>query len=189
MNTLILTLDFINDICHPKGKVSRFADRIASNKVINKANQVIHWARNHNHLIAHVRVGFRENYQDCPVTSPVFGAAKLHQALQLNTWGTEFCEELDVNESDIIITKHRVSAFYATDLETILRANQIQHLILVGVATNNAVELTAREAHDRDYLVTVIADACETVNNEEQQASLSFLARIATVTTAQAIIA
>ena len=80
-----------------------------------------------------------------------------------------------------------MSAFYATELETLLRSHNIQHLVLLGVSTNNAVELTAREAHDRDYQVTVVADACEADSDAAQQASLSFLKRIANVVPAEEI--
>lgn len=65
-------------------------------------------------------------------------------------------------------------------MDLILRANCIEKLILTGVATNNAVELTAREAHDRDYEVQIIEDTTECGSDEEQQASIHFLSRITT---------
>ncbi|MCP3942034.1 MAG: cysteine hydrolase [Desulfobacteraceae bacterium] len=193
MNTIILTLDFINDICDPKGKIARAADRIKTNQVIEHTNRILTWGRQQQAqkqglkdvynlcLIAHVKVGFRAGYADCPSHSPIFGAAKKYGALQLGTWGTKFCNSLILKEDEPIIIKHRVSAFYGTDLETLLRCHRIEHLILLGVSTNNAVELTAREAHDRDYRVTIIADACETYSDAAQQASLNFLTGIANV--------
>lgn len=99
----------------------------------------------------------------------------------VDEWGGQFCEELEVEQDDVEIIKHRVSAFYGTDLELILRANAIEELILVGVATNNAVELTAREAHDRDFKVQVIEDATECGSDKEKSASLHFLSRITEV--------
>lgn len=100
---------------------------------------------------------------------------------KLDEWSSNFCSALQRNDNDIEIIKHRVSAFYETDLDLVLRANKIEHIILCGVATNNAVELTAREAHDRDYHVTIIHDATETSSNAAQEASLNFLSRIANV--------
>jgi nicotinamidase-related amidase len=76
------------------------------------------------------------------------------------------------------VIKHRISAFYGTDLDQICRANNIERLILTGVSTSMAVELTAREAHDRDYHVTVITDATTCASDEEKNASLSILKRI-----------
>ncbi len=55
---------------------------------------------------------------------------------------------------DPIVTKHRYSAFYNTDLDTILRANGIRTVVLTGVV----VETSAREAFVRDYYVVVASD-------------------------------
>lgn len=183
MKTAVITLDIINDICHPDGALARYADRIEQNKVINNINQILAWGRQNDMLIVHVRLGFRPNYQDGSVVSPIFKFAKEKQILKVSEWGSQFCDILDRNDEDVEIIKHRVSAFYGTDLDLILRANKIEQLVLTGVATNNAVELTAREAHDRDYAVTVVGDATESANNAEKDASLHFLSRIAEVTT------
>ncbi len=99
----------------------------------------------------------------------------------MDDWSSDFCPALQRHDNEIEIIKHRVSAFYGTDLDLILRANKIEHIILCGVATDNAVELTAREAHDRDYHVTVIHDATETSSDAAQGASLNFLSKIANV--------
>ena len=187
MKLIILTLDFINDICDPQGKIASCANRIKTNHVIDRANQVLTWGRAQRHLIAHVKVGFLANYMMCSDISPLFNAVKKKKALLLNSWGTEFCKTLNIKKEEPIILKHRVSAFYATALEVLLRSHDIQHLVLLGVSTNNVVELTAREAHDRDYQVTVVADACEADSEEAQQASLNFLKRIAHVMTAEEI--
>ncbi|MCB1117823.1 MAG: cysteine hydrolase, partial [Chlamydiia bacterium] len=89
--------------------------------------------------------------------------------------------ELHIKTDDVQIIKHRVSAFYGTDLDLILRGNSVREIVLVGIATNNAVELTAREAHDRDFKVQVIGDATECGSDEEKSASLNFLSRITEV--------
>lgn len=173
--TLLLTLDYINGIMHPDGKFATSAKMAKEQKVIEKANQAIAWARNNKVLIAHVKVGFPESYANCPRHSPLFGSLPEQKALMLGTWETEFYANLDVRSEDTIIIKHRVSAFYNTDLETLLRANQIETLILCGVSTNYAVEMTAREAHDRDYQVITIKDACaaNTPESHEQAFALA----------------
>jgi len=181
MKTAIINLDLINEICHPDGKLANYADRIKAKGLITAVNQLTTWGRSHDYLIAHVKVAFRDDYQDGSSRSPVFSQAKKHQALKLSTWGCQFCDELQLEPSDNVIIKHRVSAFYGTDLDLILRANCIDHLILCGVATNNAVELTAREAHDRDYIVTIAADATECASDSQQQDSLQFLERISNI--------
>ena len=128
------------------------------------------------------------DYIECPKHSPLFSKAKELGIFQLDTWGTTFHPKLDVQPEDKIIIKHRVSAFYNTDLETILHANNIETLIISGVATNNAVELTAREAHDRDYRIVIIEDACATMTDEAHRASLNSLQRISKIITASALV-
>lgn len=181
MKTLLLTIDFINDLVHPKGKIASAAQYVLDYSVLPKVNDVIALARKNHLLIAHVKVGFSFDYIQCPKKSPVFSKAPELGALKLGEWGTEFHESLKINASDAIIIKHRVSALYATSLATILSANSIQQVIIAGVSTNMAVETVARELHDRDYSVIIVEDACAAANREIHEASLVSLRRIATV--------
>ena len=180
----VVTLDIMNDICHPEGKSARYADRIAERGVIEKINQVVAWGRKRGHLIVHVRVGFRGDYLDGSVRSPMFKGAKGKGALLLEEWGGQFCDALDVQGGDVQVVKHRVSAFYGTDLDLVLRANDVKRVTLTGVGTNMAVELTAREAHDRDYEVQIVEDGTECGSDEEKAASVQVLSRLATWVTA-----
>ena len=181
MKALLLIIDFINDIVHPEGKISHAAERIKNNKTMQHANQAITWARKHNILIAHIKVGFDTAYINCPENSPMFSGAKQHGALKLGEWGTEFHEKMDVQPQDSIIIKHRVNAFYNTDIETLLHAQHIDTIIICGVTTNYAVEHTARDAHDREYNVVIIADACEAVNQNAHDATLASLSRFSKI--------
>jgi nicotinamidase-related amidase len=61
---------------------------------------------------------------------------------------------------DIVITKHRVSAFAGTDLDMVLRAHDIDSVVLFGIATSGVVLSTLLGASDRDYRVAVLKDCC-----------------------------
>ena len=58
------------------------------------------------------------------------------------------------------VAKKRISAFAGSDLEVLLRANDIRHLVLCGIATSGVVLSTLREAGDKDYTMTVLSDLC-----------------------------
>jgi nicotinamidase-related amidase len=58
------------------------------------------------------------------------------------------------------VTKRRVSAFTGSDLEVVLRARGISHLVLAGIATSGVVLSTLRQAADLDYRLTVLTDGC-----------------------------
>ncbi len=60
-----------------------------------------------------------------------------------------------------MVVKHRVSAFTGTDLDMILRANDIDTLVLYGIATSGVVLATLLDAVDADYRTFVIKDCCE----------------------------
>lgn len=181
MKTALLVLDFINDIVHPDGKIAASAGFVKENNVMDHANVSIAFARQNKIPIVFVKVGFSTGYKECPDNSPIFSRAKQLQALKLNTWGTEFHKEINKEDDDLVIIKNRISAFYATRLEAFLRANQIQNLLICGVSTDMTVQTTAREAHDRDYKVTIVADACGAASLETHENTLKLLQRLTLV--------
>lgn len=184
--TLVIIADFINEIVDDKGAFGAHnAKRIVDDNTMQKANQIIAWARKSNIKIAHVKVGFSSNYIECSKRSAMFGKAQEYGVLELDTWATEFHPVMDVEDHDIVITKHRVSALYGTDLEVILRANDVEHVVICGVSTSFVVESTVRDLHDRDYSATVIADACNASSEEAHIASLKNMERIAKISSVE----
>ena len=77
-----------------------------------------------------------------------------------------------IRPGDVVITKTRVSSFYASPLEAILSAQGITHLVLTGIATDGVVEGTARDAVDRGYYVVIPNDCCATFSEESHRVVL-----------------
>ena len=63
-------------------------------------------------------------------------------------------------EGEVVVGKHRVNAFYGTGLDLVLRANDIETLIILGYATSGVVLSTLRYAADLDYRLLVVEDCC-----------------------------
>jgi nicotinamidase-related amidase len=61
---------------------------------------------------------------------------------------------------EVVVGKHRVNALYGTGLDLILRANNIETLIILGYATSGVVLSTVRYAADLDYRLVVVEDCC-----------------------------
>lgn len=177
----LLVIDFINDLVCENSKIAAAAQFIKENRTIEKVNQAIQIARQHNWLIIFVKVGFSTNYIECNEQSPLFGKIKQLEALRLSTQGTEFYDKLDIRSRDVILIKHRISTFYATALETILHSHKVDTILISGLSTNMAVYSAALEGHDRDYKVIIISDACAAANNQIHQQSLESLSRIAEI--------
>jgi len=76
--------------------------------------------------------------------------------------GTEIHSGLDVHEEDIVITKHRYSAFVGTDLEMVLRGLGIENVVIAGVLTNACCESTARDAMYKGFRVFFLSDLTAT---------------------------
>lgn len=94
-----------------------------------------------------------------------------------NSWGGDFYGEVRPEADDPIVTKHRYSAFYNTDLDTILRANGIRTVVLTGVVTNICVETSAREAFVRDYYVVLVNDGTAAYSQADHDMALKNIDR------------
>ena len=84
----------------------------------------------------------------------------------------EHKQELKPEDTDVIIDKNRPSSFYATRLESYLRAQQIENVVVCGVTTNICVETTVRDASQRDFRTFVVRDAVGEVDDFRGQTAL-----------------
>jgi isochorismate hydrolase len=87
----------------------------------------------------------------------------------------KFLPEIKMESKDTILPKKRYSAFYETDLDSILRSKGIQDLIISGVMTNLCCETTARDAFMRDYRVFFLIDGTATGKDDHHLATLENL--------------
>lgn len=112
--------------------------------------------------VIHVKVGFRPGLPEISTRNQLFGAIKnseQHQKIFEGPLGN-IHPALAPSADEAVITKHRVSAFTGTDLGMILRANDLDTLILFGIATSGVVLSTLLEASDADFRIAVIKDCC-----------------------------
>jgi nicotinamidase-related amidase len=189
MRSIYLVLDMENDLVAedgPNGK-GPLGQQIRSRSIIPRTARAIAKARTAGIPIGYVRVGFSPDYRECPSTSAIFGAAKQHGLFKLGSWGSEVHKDLAPQPGDFDIVKHRVSPFYATNLEAILRAHRIERIFCSGVSTVAVVQGTVRDAHDRDYVVTVLEDCCASATAEDHEAAIRVLQRFATFATSDAV--
>ncbi|HIE2327849.1 TPA: isochorismatase family cysteine hydrolase [Pseudomonas aeruginosa] len=183
MNTALIGLDYIVDIMHPDGRIARCAEQAALRGVVARFNRALAVAEQRGWLRIAVRVGFEPGYPDLPEHSPIFAAAQALGALDLCGRGCAFHPDLKRDAVQMEVLKPRISAFYATRLEDVLRARRIERLVLAGVSTTWAVQAAARDAHDRDYQVLVLEEACAAASDEEHRRSIEVLGGIARIVT------
>jgi nicotinamidase-related amidase len=90
--------------------------------------------------------------------------------------GQRLIPELSVHDGDLVVKKYRSSAFWATNLDLLLRSNGIQTVVMTGCTTEGCVESTARDAMFNDYYV-VIAEDCVASDDRAQHDASLFLMR------------
>jgi nicotinamidase-related amidase len=130
--------------------------------LLTRAAGVLKHARHSRMRVIHVRVGFRPNLPEISARNALFSAVKnseKHRQIFEGPEG-EIHPAVAPEGDDIVVVKHRVSAFTGTDLDMILRANDIDTLIVYGIATSGVVLATLLEAVDADYRSFVIGDCC-----------------------------
>jgi len=180
--TLFLVMDMMNDIVAEDGfNAATYGVQVKQRNVLANTAAAIASARKAGAQVGYVRVGFSSDYRECPPASPIFSGARANKIFQLGTPGTEVHPALAPEPQDFDIVKHRVSPFYATALEAILRANGIERIVMCGVSTNGVVHSGAREAHDRDYEVVILEDCCAGVTADEHMHAVACLGRYATI--------
>ena len=87
------------------------------------------------------------------------------------TWGADFWG-MEPAAGDLVVVKHRYSAFAGTELDARLKERGIRSLLLTGVATEVCVESTARDGYFLDYYITIVADCCATGKREDHEGAL-----------------
>lgn len=184
MKSIYLVLDMENDLVAEDGPNGRspLGAEVQGRGILPKTAAAIAKARAAGVMIGYVRVGFSPDYRECPATSVIFSGAKQHGLFKLGSWGTEVHASLKPQEADFDIVKHRVSPFYGTNLEPILRAHGIERIVMSGVSTVAVVQSGVRDGHDRDYRCVVLEDCCAAASAATHQAGIATLDRFAEIT-------
>lgn len=96
--------------------------------------------------------------------------------------GIDFISDLKPSSGDFIICKRRYSAFFATDLDLLLRGMGIDTLVLTGVATDVCVRATAQDAQQHSYNVIVPVECVAGTSEKAHQAALDNISYIFGIT-------
>jgi nicotinamidase-related amidase len=141
------------------GMLSMNRSLAAQSGVVDRIREAVLTARAAQWLIVAVTFGCRESYPELPPKS-------LFSWLPETGRFIEGSDDLRIPEAavpggpDLIVRKHRQDAFFGTDLDLLLRSAEVERLALTGYTTSGGVLATLKAASDRDYQLTVLADAC-----------------------------
>lgn len=156
--TAVLIMDYQNDIVsNVEASYPGLLDRAAS---------VISAARRASVPVMYVVVRFRPGHPEVSMRNKIFSGMKVAGRLAEGAPGAEIHDRVRPAGNEVVVTKRRVGAFSTTDMETVLRAHNVTHLVLLGIATSGVVLSTVRWAADADYEITVVEDGCADADAE-----------------------
>ena len=137
-----------------------------SEALIGNVAAAIAHARGAGIPVIYVVVGFRAGAPEISVHNKSFGAGKERFSSVTMDEFMKVHPSLAPAAGEVTVVKRRFSAFTGSDLEVIMRAYGTRHMVLTGVATSGVVLSTLREAADKDFRLTVIADCCADRDDE-----------------------
>jgi len=164
-STALLIIDMQRDFVMPGGFGEALGNDVTPlQATIAPTKRVLEAARKKGMLVIHTREGHRPDLTDCPPTTLVRGEI-----------GHDIVPELYPAPGEPVIDKPGKGAFYATDLELILRDRGSKTLIVCGVTTEVCVNTSVREANDRGYECVVLSDCVGSYFPEFQKAALAMI--------------
>jgi nicotinamidase-related amidase len=128
--------------------------------LLTRTAGLVERARDAGVRVIYVVVGFRAGYPELAPRNQTYAPIRANGRFADGAAGTEVHAAVAPRPGDVVVTKRRVSAFFGTDLDLILRAHGIETLVLAGIATSGVVLSTVRHASDADYRLVVVEDCC-----------------------------
>jgi gluconolactonase len=186
--TALIIQDLQNDVISEGGA---FADsgapaHAASQNVVENVRGLAAAARAAGVPVIHVHYIVEAGARGLKLNAPLFQGVKEADALVRGSWGAAPVDGLEPQDGDFVVEKTRMNGFYNTILDNLLRGLGTDTIVIAGAWTNMSIEHTARHGADAGYEVVVVSDGTSTVNDEWQNAGLSYaLTNVGRTATAQ----
>ncbi|ARU25533.1 isochorismatase family cysteine hydrolase [Ralstonia nicotianae] len=157
--------------------------------VLANTARMIEAARAAQMPVVYVMVAFRQGYPEVSERNRLFSRVKQSGAFGCGQVETAIHPAVAPLDNEPVVIKHRIGAFTGTALETLLRSNGIETLVLAGVTTAGVVLSTVRQALDLDYRVVVARDCCADPDHDVHHVLLDkVIAQHAEVVSAQRVV-
>jgi nicotinamidase-related amidase len=182
--TALVMIDFQRDFVDPGGFGEALGNDVSLlRRAVPPAERVLRAARERGIFVIHTREGHRPDLADCPPSKKARGRLKtgigdpgpMGRILVRGEPGHDLVKELSPEPGEPVVDKPGKGAFYATDLDTILKNRGVRQLVVCGVTTEVCVQTTVREANDRGYDCLVLEDCVASYFPEFQEAALKMV--------------
>ena len=156
----LLIIDMQRDFVDPGGFGEALGNDVSLlRRAVEPTRRVLEAARAAGMLVIHTREGHRSDLSDCPpaklarghLTNGIGDQGPMGRILVRGEYGHDIVDELKPAPGEPVVDKPGKGAFYATDLESMLRNRAITSLFVAGVTAEVCVQTTVREANDRGF--------------------------------------
>ena len=151
--TALLIADFYVEMM---GSLPHAVDR----KVVDKTRALQRAARDAGILVCYSATVFRPGYLEISARNKTFSQRKNSGQEAVSDPVQLIHPSVKPLPGEVVVGKHRVNALFGTDLDMVLRSNNIETLVILGYATSGVVLSTVRYATDLDYRLLVVEDCC-----------------------------
>nr|WP_281413523.1 isochorismatase family cysteine hydrolase [Microvirga antarctica] len=174
-NAAVILVDIQQAFCSPSGSMARQGRDIGTCvAAAHQCNRLAAVARGAGLPVIWTRYSLRPDYRDGGwYTRELRPNIRVAESLRSDKTDSALWDQADVLPDDFIVDKPRMSSFYATSLEAILRGEGIDTVFVGGVTTSMCVESTVRDASQRDYRTFLVTDACADWAADRHDASLN----------------
>lgn len=158
-HTAVLAIDLQNDFCATGGHTEVNLKKPVEDcqGVVEPIATLVTQMRAAGGSVIWVKADYDRTYLSPPIHARQVSRGIKDAYCVAGTWGADFYG-VHPEDDDLVIEKHRHSAFIGTELDQILRDRGIQTLIMVGVQTHVCIESTLRDASARGYYIVVPRD-------------------------------
>ena len=158
-HTAVLVIDVQNDFCAPGGhtEVNLGKDVADCQAVVDPIMRLVASARRAGAVVIWVKADYNRTYLSPPIHARQVARGVANAYCVAGTWGAELYR-VSPEDGDMVIEKHRHSAFIGTELEQILRDRGLRTVVFAGVQTHVCIESSLRDASARGYYVVVPGD-------------------------------
>lgn len=163
MNIAVIVIDMINDFITGKFENERAKD------IIPYIKEIIATARSNEIPVIYVRDAHSKD-------DPEFDIWGSHAII--GSEGSKIIPDLKPEEDEPVLNKTKYSAFFDTELNSILRDFKVEEIVLTGVLTDVCIQHTAADAFFRGYNIIITRECVDSISEEENEGAIEFMEKM-----------